>query len=401
MCSSPCALSPRQSVFDRFVDHPLLPTFSLLIAGTVQAAPCAARSPTAAGLHRRPTPRREAQLGIRDPLRMKLKAVYLIDPEVVSSVYGPDEQRDLRHWVEFILPPTTPAATLANPDALRDVEAIFSGWGIPRLDEAVLARMPSLRVVFHGAGSVKHFVSDALWSRDIRVTCAARMNAVPVAEFTLSQILFCLKHGWQRVADVRERRLYIKEDIHMPGAFGTTVGLISLGHTGRFVAEHLRRFDLKVIAYDPYLPPEEAMALGVELVSLDDVFSRADVVSCHTPLLPQTRGLLRGQHFERMRPGASFINTARGAVVNEREMAEVMRQRPDLFAVLDVTDPEPPEEQSLVLTLPNIIVTPHIAGSLGRECRRMGRMMVDELQRFLRGEKLEGEIFPQQLPLLA
>jgi phosphoglycerate dehydrogenase-like enzyme len=125
------------------------------------------------------------------------------------------------------------------------------------------------------------------------------------------------------------------------------------------------------------------------------------VVSCHTPLLAETDGMLRGSHFSLMRPGAVFLNTARGGVVNEPELIEVLRRRPDVFAVLDVTDPEPPVKGSPLLSLPNVVVTPHIAGSLGAECRRMARMMIAETERYRRGEPLQGEVFPAQLPILA
>jgi phosphoglycerate dehydrogenase-like enzyme len=158
------------------------------------------------------------------------------------------------------------------------------------------------------------------------------------------------------------------------------------------VAERLRAFDVRVIAYDPFATPEAAADLSVELCTLEALFERSDVVSCHTPWLPETVGLLNGALFRRMKPGASFINTARGAVVNEAELIEVLGARDDLFAVLDVTYPEPPAVDSPLYTLPNVLLTPHIAGSMDDECRRMGRMMVDELDRWLRGEPLRHRV---------
>jgi phosphoglycerate dehydrogenase-like enzyme len=177
--------------------------------------------------------------------------------------------------------------------------------------------------------------------------------------------------------------------MHVAGAYGSTVGIISLGAIGRMVSERLRAFDVQVIAHDPFTTPEQAHALNVTLTSLEDVFARADVVSCHTPWLPETEGLLTGAHFRSMKPGASFINTARGAVVNEAGLIAALQERPDLFAVLDVTWPEPPEPDSPLYTLPNVLLTPHIAGSMHGECRRMGRAMVDELARWQRGEPLK------------
>ena len=332
---------------------------------------------------------------------MKPNAVYLINQADAPDVYGPEEHRDLLREVQLLLPPMEPAEVLKRTDVLRHVEVIFSGWGTPRLDEATLALMPNLRAVFHSGGSVKSLVSEALWARGIRVSCAVQKNAIPVAEFALSQIIFCLKHGWQRVARTRATGIYGRHSPDMPGAYRSTVGLLSLGHTGRLVAEHLRMLDVDVIAYDPILQTHEAAGLGVKLVSLEELFASAHVVSCHTPLLPSTTHLLRHHHFITMKPGASFINTARGAVVYEPELVEVLKKRPDLFAVLDVTDPEPPPVDSPLFSLPNVVVTPHIAGSLGHECRRLGRMTIDEFRRYSRGEPLLGEVTSDELALKA
>jgi len=102
-----------------------------------------------------------------------------------------------------------------------------------------------------------------------------------------------------------------------------------------------------------------------------------------------------------MKRGATFINTARGGVVREAEMISVLRDRSDLYAVLDVTEHEPPAANDPLFTLSNIVLTPHIAGSVGIECRRMGRMMVDEVERYLVGRPLEGEVLRDQLEMLA
>jgi len=147
-----------------------------------------------------------------------------------------------------------------------------------------------------------------------------------------------------------------------------------------------------VIAYDPFIAPEVAAALNIELVSLEEIFERSDVVSCHTPLLDSTRGMLQRGHFLSMKYGATFINTARGGVVDEEAMCAVLAGRPDLFALLDVTVLDHPRPDSLLRTLPNVLVTPHIAGCLGPECRRMGQLMVDELDRYLTGKPLLYEL---------
>jgi phosphoglycerate dehydrogenase-like enzyme len=130
----------------------------------------------------------------------------------------------------------------------------------------------------------------------------------------------------------------------------------------------------------------------VRLVSLEEAFAISDVISCHTPLLKETERMIRGAHFASMKRGATFLNTARGAIVAEDEMIDVLRERDDLFAVLDVTQNLEPEAGSPLYELENVLITPHIAGSLGPECIRMGHLMVEELHRFLNRKPLRYRI---------
>ena len=329
------------------------------------------------------------------------RAAYILEATAFNLVYGKSERLELGKLLSFNLPPLTKETWAEYRSELTDLDVIYTGWGSPVLDGAFLDAFPALKIVFHGAGSVKPYVTEEFWGRGIRITSAARANAIPVAEFTLSQVIFSLKHGWQAAAATRRARRFVRNDDLVPSAYGSTVGLISLGHTGRLVAERLADLEVEILAFDPYISARDAAALGVKTCSLLDLFARSDVVSCHTPLLPETKHLLGAEHFSAMKSGATFINTARGSVVNQPEMISVLARRPDIFAVLDVTDPEPPEESSLLFTLPNVIVTPHIAGSIGRECRRMGKMMVDETVRYLSGSPLLGELHKKQLPLLA
>ncbi len=319
------------------------------------------------------------------------KALFVLNEGSYSLIYGPKERAAIDEMVEIYALPQTAASVKENPSLLADVKVIFSGWGAPKMDAEFLAAAPNLKAVFYGAGSVKGMVTDDLWNRGIVVTSSWGANAIPVIEYTLSQILFSLKHGWQFALTIKRDGKYPRKD-PVPGAYGSTVALISLGMIGRGVCEHLKRFDVNVIAYDPFIDPQAAADLGVELVSLDEAFARADVVSLHTPWLKETEKMIKGEHFRAMKEGATFINTARGAVVDEPAMIEVLAARPDLFALLDVTYPEPPAPDSPLYTLPNVILTPHIAGSMNNECRRMGQYAVDECRRYLNGEPLQWQV---------
>jgi len=328
-------------------------------------------------------------------------AIFVLDASAFEAIYGEEHAAEIARLVAAGVPRHTAQSVRDDPSVLREAELIFSGWGAPRMDEAFLAAAPALEAVFYGAGSVRSFVTDAFWQRGILLTHAAAMNAVPVAEFTLSQILFSLKRGWPHAMAIRLEGPGGRRHMPVPGAYGAKVGIISLGAIGRRVCELLRPFDVGVLAHDPFVENPMFDELGARRAGLDEVFEQCDVVSLHTPNLPSTRGMITGAHFARMKPDATFINTARGDVVREREMVEVLRQRPDLWAVLDVLANEDRSAGTDIYELPNVVITPHIAGSMGRECRRMGKAMVDELRRYLAGEPLRWQVTRERLARMA
>jgi phosphoglycerate dehydrogenase-like enzyme len=328
------------------------------------------------------------------------KALYLLDSEAFQKIYGDEERAAVAELADVYAPQQTGKSVAKNPEVLAEVEVILSGWGAPAIDGAFLEAAPNLRAVLYGAGSIRRVATPALWDRGVRITSAYAANAVPVSEYVLAAILFSLKRGWHFAFSARREKVLPARG-QVPGACGSTVGLVSLGMVGRLVRERLRPFDLSVVAYDPYVTPEEARVLGVDLMPLEDLFASSEVVSLHTPWLPETEGMIRGAHVASMKRNATLINTSRGAVVREAEMVEVLKQRPDLWAVLDVTHPEPPEPGFRLYDLSNVVLTPHIAGSLGSECRRMGRLVVDELRRYVAGEPLKHEITRERAALLA
>jgi len=326
------------------------------------------------------------------------KAVFILDELAFNMCFGADERHAISKAVQLVAPALNASSMLESLELLRDVEIIISGWGAPVVDVAFLEVVPKLKAVFYAGGSVAGWVTQAVWDRGIVVSSAYAANAIPVAEYTLSVILFSLKHGWRLINETRLQRRFAERNA-APGAYGSTVGLISMGATGRATLKLLKPFDLHVLVYDPYLSSAEAAEMGVEQVSLDEIFRRCDVVSLHTPLLTETEGMITGEHFSAMKHGATFINTARGAIVRHHEMAHVAMRRKDLQFVLDVTEPEPgvhetPDDSSLY-EVQNVIITPHIAGSVGKECRRMGRFMIDELDRYLAGKPLYWQITPE------
>ncbi|CAN5397774.1 hydroxyacid dehydrogenase [soil metagenome] len=317
--------------------------------------------------------------------------IIVLEAKSLPMIYGPDELRDIADLVDLVAPPLTREMIYADPSPLQDVDVLFSGWGPPLVDAQFLTHSPRLQAIFYGAGSTSSIITDSVWDRGITVSSAYGANALPVAEYTLAAILMSLRHAWHLAHQMRREKCLVDRE-GMPGGYGSRVGLISMGAIGRRVLELLRPFDLRIAVYDPFLTRPMADSLGVELLSLEEIFRSCDVVSLHSPLLKETEGMIGSEHFRMMKTGAAFINTARGELIRENEMLEVLAQRPDLQAILDVTVCEAEATDSPLYTLPNVFVTPHISGSSGPECRRMGRFMVDECRRYLQGEPLQWQI---------
>ena len=328
-----------------------------------------------------------------------MKAIYLLGADPYSWIYGEPERQRIAQLVDIYAPPQTPDSVAENPAVLAEAEVLLSGWGCPRLTAELLDAAPNLKLVLYGAGTIKSLVTDEFWARGIPIVSAWHGNAVPVSEFSLAHILLALKSVWQHVHLLRSEKAWRR--LPIAGGYESTVGLVSLGAIGKIMVQRLHTFDVKVIAYDPFVTAEQGAALGVEMVSLDELFRRADVVSVHTPWLKETEGLITGAHIASMKPYSTFINTSRGAVVCETEMLDVLKDRPDLVAVIDVTYPEPPAPDSPLYTLPNVLLTPHIAGAIHNECRRMGQMMIAELERFLAGHRPLERLAREQVAIMA
>ena len=280
---------------------------------------------------------------------------------------------------------------------LQNVEAIFATWGLWRFSPAQLDALPNLKAVFYAAGSVQSFAAPLL-EREILLVSAWAANAVPVAEWTLGQILLANK-GFFR--NERQNRAGIARPFVGRGNYGATVSILGAGQIGRRVIEFLRPFHLKVLVFDPFLSEDDAQTLGVEKVELTEAFERGDVVSNHLANLPATRHLISGALLASMPPNATFINTGRGATANHDEMLAILTQRPDLCALLDVTDPEPLPQNHPLRALDNVHLTTHIAGSIGDEVARMGDLIIDEFARWQLGETPIYRVTPVMLETMA
>jgi phosphoglycerate dehydrogenase-like enzyme len=325
------------------------------------------------------------------------KAALVMNPRLAPEVFPRDVVERLERVVDF----DPVARTDLEGESVADIDILITGWSCPRIDAEVLDRAPRLRAVIHAAGSVKGHIGPAVFARGVTVSAASGANARPVAEFTVAAMVLAAKQAFLRA------RVYASAEPSLSaqpnedaGLVGLTVGIVGASRVGRMVLERLAPFDVRVLVSDPYLDRDAAVELGVELVDLDALFRRVDMVSLHAPRLPETYQLVDARRLTLLRDGAVIINTARGALIDTDALArECGTGR--ISAVLDVTDPEPLPPSHPLLTMPHVFVTPHIAGSRGRELRRMGEFAVAEVERLVRGEPLRGLVTEDDLARIA
>ena len=308
----------------------------------------------------------------------KMKAVFVCaKKETVDYVYSEAQRKQIAE-VTDLMPEIVNAGNFDSVD-LKDVEVIFSSWGMMNFTGEQLDRMPNLKAVFYGAGATDYFARPLL-ARGIKVISAWKANAIPVAEFVLAQIILSMKNYFSNNWNNK---------FAGPGCYGETVALIGAGAISSKLQEMLKVLNLNVLVI-PSRPERRT-------VSLEEAFRTAYVVSNHLPNREDNQKVLTKELFASMRQGATFINTGRGAQVDEAGLIEVLKARPDLTALLDVTFPEPPEAGSELYTLPNVRLTTHIAGSLNDEVHRMADYVIGDYLHFAAGEPLEHEVTEEML----
>ena len=278
----------------------------------------------------------------------------------------------------------------------KDADVCITSWGSPEISAAVVEASPKLKLLCHAAGTVKPFVSDALWDRRIRVTSSSAAIAVEVAHSTLGWIIIGTKRAmWASLATRdggwRSDMAYSASDM-----IGSVIGLVGASHVGRNVIRLLKPFNVQTLVYDPYLSEERATELGVEKVDLKELMCRSDVVSIHAPKTDETRHMINADNLKRMKDGAMLINTARGAVINEDDLVAELRTG-RIWAVLDVTDPEPPAEDHAFRSLDNVTLTPHMAGTVQIGRHLIGEYTTNEVRLFAEGKPQKFEVTREQL----
>lgn len=323
-------------------------------------------------------------------------------PTSLSKVYSDKTVSELEKY-GFENRIYTKADILSDKTAFADVKFIFSTWGMESFTKDEIKEIfPSLECVFYAAGSVQKFAREFL-ECSVRVFSAFAANAVPVAQYTFAQIILANK-GFYTLCSKNFTKDKQKGRDHLaslPGNFMVPVGIIGAGMIGSMVCQRLVAEGIDVLVFDPFLSDEKAKALGVKKCSLEYLFENCFVISNHLANNEKTKGMLCKKYFEKMQKNAVFINTGRGAQVVEADLADILSKRPDITAILDVTDPEPPLDNSPFYSLDNCILTPHIAGSSGNEVYRMSEYMKDEFLSFINSKPTKYEITLSMLETMA
>lgn len=322
----------------------------------------------------------------------------------IKRVYSPEVMQQLGKEAGLNSKIIIASDRIAEHQTLtKQADYLFSTWGMPTLSEKEIEEyFPWLKAVFYAAGSVKGFATPFL-KRGIRIFSAWGANAVPVAEYTVAQILLANKGFFQAAAynsrgEIAKAHKFNSE---FPGNYRCKIGIIGAGMVGKLVIKLLKAYELGIIVFDPFLSDECARQLGVSKCPLCQIFTECQTISNHLANNPQTVGMLNYELFSLMQSNATFINTGRGAQIVEDDLVRILSERPNITALLDVTDPEPPIDAHPFYVLPNVFLTPHIAGSMGNEVVRMSHFMLDEFRLLQSDGQVKYEVTLDMLETMA
>ena len=292
---------------------------------------------------------------------------------------------------------------IAHPEKFKEVTFIFSTWDMPIFTkDEIQEYLPSLKAIFYAAGTVRYFAQQFI-NQGIRVFSAAKSNAIPVAEFVSAQILLANKGYFQAQKEYKKpfwRFSFNKArnySLQKKGNYNAKIGIIGCGAIGVRVVDFLKPYKLDIIIYDPFLSDKRIQELGAKRADLIGIFTNSDVISNHLPDITETKGIINRKLLSLMKENATFINTGRGAQIIEKDLAKIMRKKPNACALLDVTIKEPVWPWSPLLRRKNIFMTPHIAGSLACENDRMAEYMLTAYLNTLAGNTDISEVSIDEL----
>ncbi|MFD0715467.1 hydroxyacid dehydrogenase [Paenibacillus sp. GCM10027626] len=329
-----------------------------------------------------------------------MKIAILQGKDGIDRCFTSRHLQQLEQYGEIVLNlvPGSPSVERVK-ELIARADVAITSWGCPPLSAEILEQAPNLQLVLHAAGTVKPIVTPELWERGIRVTNGTEPLGKGVAETALGFLISALKDMWRLAARTRSGEWggitgQVRE------LYDLKVGVVSAGRAGRHLVSLLQAFDVEVLVYDPMLSAEEVSKLGATKVALEQLLQEADAISIHAPMLPETERMFNKERFALMKDDCILINTARGTLIDEDDLAAELRKG-RFFACVDVTNPEPPAADHPLRQLPNVVLTPHIAGAVNNGLQRIGQYMVEELKLYLEGKPMRGEVRAEQMGILA
>ena len=313
---------------------------------------------------------------------------------VISGRFDDQVLERLKQDWHVVRLPLNPAKWLLSDEELIDalVDAdVFVTEGNP-VTAKVLASSPRLKAVITCKGNPVNVDVAAATAEGVMVINTPGRNAYAVAELCVSLMVMVARNGWASMEALRSGKWANSPRVWAYMTFqghelaGRTVGLVGLGAIGRLMARRLNAFEMQVLAYDPYVSQATADAVGVQLVPLDELLREADFVSMHVHVTDETRCMIGAREFALMKPTSFFINTGRAGVVVEEAMMDALRQKRIAGAALDVYHTEPLPADHPLLSLPNVVATPHIGGATFDVVRHMSQIAESDLAALRKGE---------------
>ena len=328
-----------------------------------------------------------------------MKTAFLMDPATRNMVINEKTLNYFRALGEVSV--NDGAASKENViKYIENADIAITSWGNTALDGEILARCPGLRFVAHAAGSVKPVVSDELWDKGVRVLSSACPLGEGVAETALGFTISASKNFYALNRSVKnggwnEGKENIRE------LFDLKIGVIGCGWAGKHYIKLLQAFYVDVYCFDPFIDAESMQKHGAQKCELPWLLENCDIVSVHAPSIPSTYHMINKDTLSVMKKDAVLINTARGTIIDEAALYEHMAAGNLKYACIDVFDPEPPAKDNPLLSLENVIVTPHLAGLANNGLKRIGAFVCEETAHFLAGEPVRGEVTREMLAKMA
>lgn len=280
-----------------------------------------------------------------------------------------------------------PAALLA---ALTDFDGLVVR-SETRVTAELLAAAPSLRVIGRAGVGVDNIDVPAATARGIVVMNAPDGNTITTAEHTMALLVALARQVPQANSSLKlgnwERKRFIGVELQ-----GKTLGIVGLGRIGKAVASRARAFGMSIVAFDPFIAPEQARDLEIEVAPLAEVFARADFLTVHTPLTAETRGIVGREAFAEMKPGVRVINCARGGLIDEAALLEALNSGIVAGAALDVFEKEPPAPDNPLLALDQVIITPHLGASTTEAQEGVAFTVAEQMRDYLLSGALKGAV---------